>query len=228
MPSAPDADRGAPPATQRPEHAHLFCPSGFLDDTWWHRTYWLYGTTFVSGWCGYFRAGKNAPAGRILALDDSKVFGFGRKPQYYRWTTPIEHHLFATDRELPRVDPEAAEKAQGHHVKYHWSQELPLFVRAMVLAEGTLFVAGPPDEVNEEDTFKRFDAPETQQKLAAQNAALAGRKGALLWAVSANDGSRQAEYQIQSPPVFDGMIAAGERLYLATTDGAVLCFSGNE
>jgi outer membrane protein assembly factor BamB len=228
MPSAPDADRGAPPATQRTEHAHLFCPSGFLDDSWWHRTYWLYGTTFVSGWCGYFRAGKNAPAGRILALDDSRVFGFGRKPQYYRWTTPIEHHLFATDKGLPRVEPEAAEKAQAHHVKYHWSREIPLLVRAMVLAEDTLLVAGPPDEVNEDEAFKSYDTPATQRQLAGQKAALAGRKGALLWAVSTSDGSKRAEYQLDSPPVFDGMIAAGQRLYLATTDGNVLCFSGNE
>ena len=54
------------------EHAHLFCPTGFLDDTWWHRTYWMYGSRFVSGWCGYFLAGKAAPAGRILVFDDRR------------------------------------------------------------------------------------------------------------------------------------------------------------
>ena len=31
----------------------LFCPTGFLDDTWFHRTYWMYGKTFASGWNGY-------------------------------------------------------------------------------------------------------------------------------------------------------------------------------
>ena len=30
-------------------------------------------------------------------------------------------------------------------VKYHWFQEVPLVLRAMLLAEQTLFVAGLPD-----------------------------------------------------------------------------------
>jgi hypothetical protein len=29
---------------------HLFAPRGFLDDTWWHRTYWLYGTAMEGGY----------------------------------------------------------------------------------------------------------------------------------------------------------------------------------
>ncbi|MFH1718953.1 MAG: PQQ-binding-like beta-propeller repeat protein, partial [Planctomycetota bacterium] len=98
FPAGQDADQGAPPATQRADRAHLFSPTGFLDDTNWHRTYWMYGSRFVSGWCGYFLAGKAAPAGKILTFDDSRVYGFGRKPQYYRWTTPIEHQLFAADK----------------------------------------------------------------------------------------------------------------------------------
>ncbi|UCD50138.1 MAG: PQQ-binding-like beta-propeller repeat protein, partial [Phycisphaerales bacterium] len=98
MPAAADADRGAPPATQRAEPAHLFSPTGLLDDDAWHRSYWMYGSRFVSGWCGYFLAGKTAPAGKIIAFDDSKVYGYGRKPKYYRWTTPIEHQLFAADK----------------------------------------------------------------------------------------------------------------------------------
>lgn len=99
MPAGADADRGAPPATQRAEHAHLFSPTGFLDDDAWHRSYWMYGSRFVSGWCGYFLAGKTAPAGKIIVFDDSKVYGYGRKPKYYRWTTPIEHQLFAADKD---------------------------------------------------------------------------------------------------------------------------------
>jgi hypothetical protein len=109
FPQGPDADRGAPPATQRAEHAHLFSPTGFLDGSAWHRTYWMYGSRFVSGWCGYFLAGKAAPAGKILVFDDSKVYGFGRKPQYYRWTTPIEHQLFAADKD----STSQAEQATG-------------------------------------------------------------------------------------------------------------------
>jgi outer membrane protein assembly factor BamB len=91
----------APPPNQDARHAHLFSPTGFLDDTWWHRTYWLYGSRYYSGWSAYYLSGRVVPAGRILVFDDSQVYGFGRKPQYFRWTTPIEHHLFAADKTMP-------------------------------------------------------------------------------------------------------------------------------
>jgi len=71
---------------QQGEGKHLFCPTGFLDDTWFHRTYWLYGKTWGSGWKGYYVAGKHAPAGKIMSVGDDRVYVFGRKPQFYRWT----------------------------------------------------------------------------------------------------------------------------------------------
>ena len=78
--------------------AHLFCPTGFLDDTWFHRSYWVYGRSFAGGHAGYYQAGKFAPSGRLLVFDKDKVYGFGRKPQYYKWTTILEHQLFASER----------------------------------------------------------------------------------------------------------------------------------
>ena len=83
-----------------------------------------------------------------------------------------------------------------------------------------------PDLIDEDEAFERLLAPDMQAKLARQNAALSGEMGALLWAVSTSDGSRQAEYSLPSVPVWDGMAAAAGRLYLATTDGEVLCFGG--
>jgi len=227
MPSEPDADRGAPPATQRADIAHLFSPTGFLDDSWWHRTYWMYGSRFVSGWCGFFRAGKATPSGRILVFDDSKIYGFGRKPKYYRWTTPIEHHLFAADRTPPArsQSPDERPGESKYLVTHHWTKDLPLFARAMVLADETLFIAGPPDVIDEDQAFKQIHAPETKARLADQVAAYEGKKGALLCAVSATNGEKLAELELDAPPVFDGMAAAAGRLYLATTDGEVLCLA---
>jgi hypothetical protein len=37
--------------------AHLFTPTGFLDDSWWHRAYWIFGRTFTEGAFGWPRAG---------------------------------------------------------------------------------------------------------------------------------------------------------------------------
>jgi len=111
-------------------------------------------------------------------------------------------------------------------VKHDWSHEIPLQVRAMLVAGETLFIAGPPDVVDEEEVYRGLNDAEIRAKLEEQVAALEGEKGALLWAVSTSDGERLAEYQLESNPVFDGMAAANGRLYLATGDGKVLCFAG--
>ncbi|MHC4401253.1 MAG: LamG domain-containing protein, partial [Planctomycetota bacterium] len=452
---------------QRGEDAHLFSPSSFLDDAFWHRTHWVYGRSFAGGHAGYSQAGKYAPAGRILVFDENNVYGYGRKPQYYRWTTPIEHHLWAADKEAPEVprpgrrgessrppaggarvcventpslnptgkplavealvkagkpdgvilarggsrlgyalvlkdgrpcflvrnnselgtawaeqkvpdgwvhlagvltqdkqlqvfvdgrlaatgkapgligeDPnnpmeigedassavgdyavpfsftglidevrvfhgtveadeiarhcstpsqkdakdarlvlsmsfdageakddsgrgnhgriEGAKPAEGKvggalafaalpggpakpapkrpaaktpapagqrgfHVAHHWSQDLPLMVRAMVQAGQTLFIAGPPDVLDEEEAAQGLGTPEIQTKLVEQDASLRGEKGGMLWAVSITDGAKLGQWQLDAPPAWDGMAAAGGRLYLTTIDGKVLCFRG--
>jgi hypothetical protein len=423
---------------------HLFSPFGLLDDTWFHRSYWVYGKSFASGAGGYYRAGRYAPAGRILSFDETSVYGFGREPQYYKWTTPLEHHLFAADKIMPgaevlpgtssgtpmisvensdslnpagkplaveawvkaersdgvvlargggshgyalvvqggrpwftvRVDKQihqiganenilgrwvhlagvltaeqelqiyvngelsAAAKSSGFIVsdpsqamqigaddsgsvgdyaspfaftgiidevriyygtisaaeilehfttvgnmdaqnaelvfcmsfdngdatdesgndnhgklegaqptagqvggamqfsdylkswagsplRYRWSKRIPLLVQAMVLADKTLFIAGPPDIVDEEEAFDYSAEPDIIEKLRQQDAALDGQHGALLWAVSTTDGEKRSQFNLDSQPVFDGMIAANGRLYIATKDGRITCLAGN-
>lgn len=86
------------------EGAHLFAPMGFLDDSNFHRSYWVYGKSFAGGHGGYYQAGKYAPAGRILVHDDKNVYSYGREAQYYKWTTTMEYTLFST----PKTPPEEA------------------------------------------------------------------------------------------------------------------------
>jgi hypothetical protein len=93
----------------------------------------------------------------------------------------------------------------------------------MVLANRTLFVAGPPDVADEVVAFRKPDDPAVQKSLLQQEAALENRSGALLLAVSASDGRKLAEYKLDSAPTWDGMAAASGRLYLSTMDGKVLC-----
>lgn len=97
--------------TQAGEGAHVFAPMGFLDDTWFHRSYWVYGKNFAGGHNGYYQAGKFAPAGRILVFNDENVYGYGREPQYLRWTTKLEHQLFSASREI--VDNSKIAEASG-------------------------------------------------------------------------------------------------------------------
>jgi len=216
---------------QPPDTPHLFSPTGFLDDTWWHRSYWILGTRFYTGYRDWFRAGREVPAGRIVVFDDSRAYGFGLRPEYYYWSTPLEYHLFAAAREPEIVEsPEKRPRVPAwgqHEIAYDWSQQLSLHARAMVLAADTLFVAGPPDLVDEQQAFRHREDAGFLAKLADQAQALAGRKGATLCALSASDGKKLAEYSFTSPPVWDGLAAAGARLYLTTIAGEVLCLAGD-
>ncbi|MCA9177589.1 MAG: PQQ-binding-like beta-propeller repeat protein [Planctomycetales bacterium] len=99
-------------SVQQGETAHMFAPMGFLDDTWFHRSYWVYGRNFAGGHNGYYQAGRFAPAGRILVSDKEKVYGFGRKPEYLKWTTTIEHQLFSANKIQP-TPPAAAINGGG-------------------------------------------------------------------------------------------------------------------
>jgi hypothetical protein len=54
--------------------------------------------------------------------------------------------------------------------------------------------------------------------------AFEGRKGGSLWVVSTANGGKIAEYQLPSPPVFDGLIAAQQKVFLTTRDGCVSCW----
>ncbi len=425
-------------------YPHLFAPYGFTDDSWFHRTYWVYGDGFHGG-IGGFRAGQIAPAGRILVYNDDAVFGYGRKPEYFRWSSVLENQLFsavkpiagsepaaihfentasldpagkpltiaawvktsaadgtilvrganvhgfalilaggkpqmllrtketthiasgdepigpewthvagvlgedgvmevfvdgrpagATDsvpllagtpaipmkvgydtanqllpdpltpfhgaldevmlfhralaqEEIARLaDPAASLSAAardgqvlhltfaggtvrdhspaGNHgepakarfavvegpvgeamqfeqpphvrlgrrqpdqatVAHQWARDVPMMVRAMVLAGETLFVAGPPDLLDEEAAFQAFDDPATQARLSEQDRALRGAGGALFQAFEAATGETVAEYPLDAPPVFDGLTAAAGRLYLSTVDGRVYCFAADD
>jgi hypothetical protein len=176
-----------------------------------------------------------------MVFDDDSIYSFGRKPQYYRWTTPMEYMLYASAKQ-PQLDQigtdrtgrNAKPKKKGagltamptSTVQTNWKQDVPLLVRAMVLAGKTLFVAGPPDLIDEPKTLATFETPETQELLARQAAAIEGGADAVLWAVSAADGQRLGQQELDGHPVFDGMIAAGDHIYYTTIDGRVVALRG--
>ncbi len=228
---------------------HLFSPAGFTDDAWWHRTYWIYGTQMQSGWGGWPKSGYIVPAGRLLVTDDDMVYGFGRLNQYAnhgahvgvpldllpwpladfdnraRGTT--HYRLFASPKAPVLIDgppmrkPSATAKkkpAIQKNLKPAWSEAMPVTARAMVLAGDTLHLAGPPE------LLALSDGTVGRQDLIAAQTAYDGEGGAVLCAVSANNGELLQQTELDSPPVLDGLIAAGGRLYLVTMDGRVSCF----
>ena len=117
-------------------------------------------------------------------------------------------------RDLPKSKPKRSKK--GPALKYTWAASVPVYVRAMVLAEDALFVAGPKHILKDETA----DDPKT---LAEQTAWLTGKKNAQIQAVSPESGEILATTKLASPPVFDGMIAADGNLYVSTMANKLTC-----
>jgi len=122
--------------------------------------------------------------------------------------------------------PKRRRRRSRSSLAFRWTRDCPIMVRAMALADKTLFIAGPEDLVDENDAFRRFPDPAVRKQLDAQLDALAGKRGAVLQAVDADTGKALAEYKLDSTPVFDGMIVAGGRLYVVTMDGKITCYAG--
>ena len=195
---------------------HVLSTSGFLDDSWFNRTFWMYSAT----WPGYYIANRASKTGQLLVVGPEKTYAVQAYPSRNLQSplfTPGDkgYLLFADDNENEPVIPDytrGVPKGIGFTRKEPpvWHSWIPVRIRAMVLAGGHLFVAGPPDVVDPDDPM----------------AALEGRKGSELWVFSKADGRKLAEMKLDAPPVFDGMAAANGRLFLVSEDGSIICFDG--
>lgn len=171
---------------------HVFTLTDFLDDTEPHRSYWIFGTeSSISTGC----SGRDRKLlfGRLLAFDDNTVFGYGR--QTVHWSSEFEdgpYRLFARRRDED---------------KPHWSQPVPVHVRALLLAGDTIFAAGTGPAPGL--------APEKQDV----------SPDPLLLVISATDGAELARYRIPATPVFDGMAAADGELLITLENGQILCMT---
>jgi len=230
---------------QPADGSHLFCQIGMLDDSYFFRSYWSYGRRVTGGYGFWMRAGRLIPSGRILCYDDETVYGFGRKPQYMVNASVLEYELFAAKKPVPSGDPvrkvsrdrnasqtsdwlarTAFPREELNANKYNWTVDQPAFIcRAMTLTSDKVFFAGPPSVINERRSFRNPDDPEVLAALDKQVDSYAGKLGGELWVVSKGDGKIPVRYELASPPVFDGMIASGDGLYVATVDGHILRLS---
>lgn len=211
--------------SQRAPAPHLYSPTGYLDDNWWHRTYWVYGEDTKSGYGGWWQSGNKLPAGRILVVGEDAVYGFGRN--FYagqnsaQFSRGEKYVLSASEKRAgaePDFTPALKDHKEGNYLKtdwtklrttpVKWSDEIPFSVRAMVLSGSTLFAAGPyGDAIRSDDAFT-------------------GKRGVRLAAAATADGKLLASYAIDAMPVFDGLAAANGRLYLAMQDGSVTSYGG--
>ncbi len=219
---------------------HLFSNTSLLDDSHWDRGYWMYS----SRWPGYYFAVRAPKSGSILVFNDSLTFAnkhYDRESDHSPLHVSGQGNLLYADRNdtepilvgeegapepvqwLPAPSESLAndEFCSYHHpaVNYEkgpglsrpqpplWARRMSIRTRAMVLADTLLFLAGPADAIYPDDPLATFE----------------GRNGAYMHVVSTS-GEKLATYKLDVPPVFDGLIAAENKLFMSTLDGRVQCF----
>ncbi|MEE3182258.1 MAG: PQQ-binding-like beta-propeller repeat protein [Planctomycetota bacterium] len=225
---------------------HLFSPLGFLDDTWWHRAYWVLHNEFQSHWSGWWKVGNRVPSGRILSYDDKAIYGFARD-RYAggntgQWRGGEKYQLYAYDRSKPlppsparvkkpaqpRVDRKGKPRKQAGKKKtpalkplsYQWTSEVPLLATSLAVTKDAVFLAGPPDvfKAAGKTGAQALVLKDAEKALAAWQ----GSGGGVLYRARRSDGKKVSQVKLPAPPVFDGMAVAGGRIYLSLKNGRVL------
>ena len=212
---------------------HLFSNAGFLDDSWFSRNHWMHGDC----WTAFNFTHQSPKAGQLVVFDDKQTYAvkcFSRRnmlsPLFFPETDG--YFLVADDNDTEAVLVKSDGRGGPDFIRWlpqngelqtcwnlgvgfarsqpaAWTESFPVRIRAMVATADALFAAGTPDVCDPEDPL----------------AALEGRRGARLLVVSKHDGAKLAEYELASPPVFDGLIAVAGRLYLSTEDGNLLSYT---
>jgi len=186
-----------------PDGQHLYTTGGYLDPSWFNRTFWQIGQAKTSG---LMVLGDRVAYGVEVYPSRSRESVFQPGGNAYRLRC-----LAWQDRTADSGEKQGARKRGRQQPKPVWEQPVGMRVTAMIRAAGTLFVAGAPDVVDP----------------ANPHAALEGRAGGILAKFAHSDGQRDAQVRLPAPPVWDGMAAVRGRLYLALTDGSIVCLGEN-
>jgi outer membrane protein assembly factor BamB len=219
---------------------HVFSTSSLLDDSWYNRAFWMYSKR----WPGFQLANQAPKAGQLLVVGEEATYAlrvFYRRNVHSPMFSPgkegylvfadkntnepqivgeegarkpvewLPQSSYSTSKGIRELDSPAfgLDKMIGYTRAEPplWTQWLPVRVRAMVKAGDTLFAAGPPDVFDADDPYAAFE----------------GRKGGRLVALSTKSGEILTEMELDSPPIFDGLIAADGRLFVTLRDGSLMC-----
>jgi hypothetical protein len=217
------------------EERHIFSWAGFLEDSWLHRIYMSYGNGKLSQgtYLNWWEYGERNPDGRILVMDEARVFSYGLKPKYHTWSsTFLDYHLFSVNKEIetepisgPTIFGKITGRTPRQKLRYNWATDLPFYARAMIQASNKLIICGPEKTIDEKEAVGRYPEEDLLDELRRQEAIVDGQEGSHLWVVDTEDGQVLERHQIAALPAWDGMAAAQGRVYLATNTG-VVCLAG--
>jgi len=221
---------------------HVFSTASLLDGSWYNRAFWMYGKR----WPGFQLANQAPKTGQLLVVDSENTYAvrvFYRRNVHSPMFFPgKEGYLLFADKnsnEPNLVGAEGAREpikwlpqsdyARGRGkglVKLNspafgkdkmmgftraepalWQSWVKVRPRALVKAGEMLYAAGPPDLFDEKDPYAPFE----------------GKHGAVLLSLSAKDGQPAGRMKLESPPVFDGLIAAYGSLFASLEDGRLVC-----
>jgi hypothetical protein len=210
---------GADLAKQERFSRHLFSTSSLLDDAENHRSHWVLGSGDFSrvpvaySWI-VNRPGSRmptiaVPTGVMMVFDRQAVWGVrrqGNSDGRYR-LFKMENRPFDAGEAAP---PDFRRLAREQVQPNLWQHDLPARTTAMLKSGDHLFLGTSPVDIPADDPYAAYE----------------GRLGGAIWVYSAADGVKRAELPLKSPPVWDGMAAAGGKLFLAAADGSVVCLSG--
>ena len=196
----------------------LSASTGLLEGSWFHR----------QGWSG--GGGK----GQLIVFDDSRSVSvespytglkrqrksqfreFNQVGHFHQKFTRYKEDFFTVGTTIVcRGKRGGAEKQKGKrrgNTAPVWSKNLTLQPRAMIAARDKLCIAGWMDAVVIEMKTGR-----------PTNASDPDPRNAVLRVYSADEGKAISESKLDAEPVFDGMAAAGGKLFLSLEDGTLLC-----
>jgi outer membrane protein assembly factor BamB len=181
-------------AADRRNRPHLFTSGGYLDPSWFNRTFWQVGRAQTSG---------------LMVLGKDVAYGMEVYPAANRETVfkpgAGAYRLLCLSLQTPDKNADAKRRLPG--ARTLWQQHVDVRVTGLIRAADTIFAAGCPDVVDRADPYGAWE----------------GRQGGRLVAFAAADGRKIADHNLPAPPVWDGLAAAYGRLFLSTQDGRVLC-----
>jgi len=211
---------------------HLFSTSGMLDGSENHRSHWVLGTGDFSripvaySWIVNNPSRRSptiaVPFGLMMVYDDNAIWAVQRKGTSGLYTLlETGNEPFSDDARPPAARDESLRKESLRLPDFRvipkdkvnpskWNTSLSVRPRAMLKSGGNLYMGVTPTDILDDNSYAAYE----------------GRKGGMLLIVSAEDGSKVAEYKLESPVVWDGMAAANCRLYLSMENGKVVCFDG--